>query len=140
MLEKQLFYFKFQNPTDGISLMRFVSSFCKKSIHLNTNELSPRTTVIDGNNSNLLIKKWFRSLQHLVKASKLNNKFLSKDWCYSFERSKGSINVIMDKNKPKVKPTVTSKIKRSSLLSASVIANKANIDYEVGMIFNFTHL
>ena len=111
------------------------SSLWRKSIHSDSNEASPPTTVIDENDSNLLNKKQrFRSLQNLSKASKLNSKVLSKDWCCSFKGSKGAIKAIMDKNRPKLKPTEPSKIKRSSLLSASELGSKGDIGDQIGSI------
>ena len=110
------------------------SSLWRKSIHSDTNEASPPTTVIDEYNSNLQTKKRFRSLQNLSKASKLNNKLLSKDWCCSLGGSKGAIKAIMDKNRPKLKPTETSKIKRSSLLSASDLGSKGDIGDQIESI------
>ena len=40
----------------------------------------------------------------------------------------------MDKNRPKVKPTETSKIKRSSLLSASDLGSKGDVGDQIGSI------
>ena len=110
------------------------SSLWRKSVHSDTNDPVPPTTIIDENNSNLLTKKRFRSLQNLSKGSKFNNKLLSKDWCCSFGGSKAAIKTVMDKNGPKLKPTETSKIKRSSLLSASDLGSKGDIGDQIESI------
>ena len=120
------------------------SSLWRKSTHFDDNETTaPPTTVIDGSNSNIFIKKRFRSLQNLSKTSKLNNKLQStKDWCCTFRGSKGVIKAIMDKNRPKVKPVETSSrgIKRSSLLSASDLGSKGNIGDQSGSISSTSSL
>ena len=114
---------------------QFSNKFRRKSTHYDATE-TPPTTIIDESNSNVLIKKRFRSLQNLSKASRLNNKLLSKDWCCNLGGSKAAIKAIMDKNRPKAKPveTTTRGIKRSSLLSASDLGSKGNIVDRTGSV------